>query len=407
MKQIALRKIIGFSYARLLMVIPRLLAVGMPLVIFNTHAQSIGSGIFPGASWQEKTPGQAGVQASKLDAFKQMICGEHPEKSAGCVIKDGCLIYSWGPFDHRHNWASASKPAISTLLFAAMAEGKVKTPDSPIAPWWPDLRPIDRTMTFRHLADMNSGYACADKDDQGQPLPPGSRWAYNDYAIMLYVRTMDRVFGGSGGLPAGTLDSFVAAGHDRFSAPLQFQDTELFERKKGRVVASPRDFARLGWLWLNQGNWNGKQLLPKSYFETHVKADIPLNMPKTKAEKPPFDDYLGIGSYGGGVNQGDGQGIYGFNWWYNKCLTAPLRNPPLLVWPAAPPETFMALGRAGKDGMVILPSLKMVVAAYNDASPTWGDAVVNDPPDTKDTMNQNLKLLVEAVSSPVTDKATR
>jgi hypothetical protein len=35
-------------------------------------------------------------------------------------------------------------------------------------------------MTFRHVADMMSGYACADKDKDGQPLPPGSRWAYND-----------------------------------------------------------------------------------------------------------------------------------------------------------------------------------------------------------------------------------
>ena len=315
------------------------------------------------------------------------------------MIKDGYFIYSWGAFSKRHNWASAAKPGLSTMLLAAISEGKIKNPDSPLYPYWPAMRPIDRTMTFRHVADMMSGYACADKDKDGQPLPPGSRWAYNDYAIMLYARTLDKVFGGDGGMTSGVLTGLVAAARARFTVPLQFQDTELFEQNKGRVVASPRDFARLGWLWLNQGNWNGKQILPRALFENYVKADVPLTTPKTETKlKPPFDDYLGVKSYGGGVNQGDGQGIYGFNWWYNKCLTVPPRNPPLLAWPAAPPDVYMALGRAGKDGMVIFPSLGLVVAAYNDASPTWGDAIVTEPPDPKDVMNPNLKLLVESIA---------
>jgi len=84
-------------------------------------------------------------------------------------------------------------------------------------------------MTFRHLADMTSGYACADKDEQGKPLSPGSRWAYNDYAIMLYARTLDKVFGGDGGMSSPSLDALVVAARVRFTAPLQFQDVSLFE----------------------------------------------------------------------------------------------------------------------------------------------------------------------------------
>jgi CubicO group peptidase (beta-lactamase class C family) len=358
-----------------------------------------GNPVYPRASWQEKSPAQLGVDAARLAALKNSLCGEHPERSAGCVIKDGCFIYSWGAFSKRHNWASAAKPGLSTMLLAAISEGKVKSPDSPLYPYWPAMRPNDRTMTFRHVADMMSGYACADKDKEGQPLSPGSRWAYNDYAIMLYARTLDKVFGGDGGMTSGVLTGLVDAARARFTVPLQFQDTELFEKNKGRVVASPRDFARLGWLWLNQGNWNGKQILPRALFEEYVKADVPLNTPKTETKlKPPFDDYLGVKSYGGGVDMGDGQGIYGFNWWYNKCLTVPPRNPPLRAWPAAPPDVYMALGRAGKDGMVIFPSLGLVVAAYNDSSPTWGDAIITEPPDPKDVMNQNLKLLVESIA---------
>jgi hypothetical protein len=131
-----------------------------------------------------------------------------------------------------------------------------------------------------------------------------------------------------------------------------------------RLVRAAAHFARLGWLWLNQGGWNGRQILPRTLFEKYVKADVPLNTPKTETTlKPPFDDYLGVKSYGGGVDQGCGQGIYGLNWWHNQALTVPLRTAPLLAWPAASPDVFMALGRAGKDGMVISPSLGRVVAA--------------------------------------------
>ena len=366
---------------------------GIALTISFTVTNTGGEPwVFPGTVWDtSRTPESMGMNRAKLDAFaNNMGAG-----SSGCVIKNGYFIYSWGSPASAHNWASASKPCFSTLLFAAINEGKVASPDSLLLPYWPGLRPIDQTMTFRHLADMMSGYACDDKDASNNLLPPGSRWAYNDYAIQLYARTLDKVFGGNGGLPSGSLAALVTAGDQRFTVPLQFQDGVLFESSKGRVRSSPRDYARLGWLWLNLGNWKGAQLLPRHFFDDYLKADVLLGTPETVNNA--VDDYLGVGSYGGGINQGDGQGIYGFNWWYNKCLTAPPRVPPLLTWPAAPADTYMALGRAGKDGMVIFPSLGMVVAAYNDSVAAWGDAIIADPPDTNSTMNQNLKLLTEAV----------
>jgi len=104
-----------------------------------------------------------------------------------------------------------------------------------------------------------------------------------------------------------------------------------------------------------------------------------------------------VGSYGGGINQHDGKGIYGFNWWFNKCLTTPPRDPPLLAWPSAPADTYIAMGHFGKEGMAVFPSLGMVVAAYNPNIAAWGDTVITDPPNPNSTMNQNLKLLAEPV----------
>jgi CubicO group peptidase (beta-lactamase class C family) len=56
-------------------------------------------------------------------------------------------------------------------------ERKLAGVDAPVKDWW-DLSEKDQTMTFRHLADMTSGYDCGEK--------PGEAWGYNDYGIRLY-----------------------------------------------------------------------------------------------------------------------------------------------------------------------------------------------------------------------------
>ena len=190
---------------------------------------------------------------------------------------------------------------LSTLLMFAVKEGKVKDFDQPLVDFgWP-LEPKDRTMTLRHLASMTSGYA--------RPEEPGKAWAYNDYAIQLYQQTLfDKIF------QAPPEEVF----HDpqRFGA-LQLQDGFSFRQKNRRMMASVRDFARIAWFWLNRGNWNGKQLLPRSYFDDNMRPQVPKDL--ALSSDAPTNDYLQIGTYGGESNHFSkaGPGIYGFNWWFN------------------------------------------------------------------------------------------
>jgi hypothetical protein len=171
---------------------------------------------------------------------------------------------------------------------------------------------------------------------------------------------------------------------------LQFEDGSLFSGRNGYgVTTSPRDFARIGWFWLNKGNWNGQQLLPQIYFEDYMKPGVPSNLPRTSGS--PVDDYLGTGTEGGGANQTTyGPGIYGFNWWFNAQV--PGKN--ALTWPDAPSDTFQANGHWSREIVTVIPSLNMVVAAYGN----WGTFA---PGDRNSMMNQNLKLLKDSViSSP-------
>lgn len=143
----------------------------------------------------------------------------------------------------------------------------------------------------------------------------------------------------------------------------RWQAGDLFGSRCGAGVnTSPRDVARIGWLWLNKGNWRGTQILPRESFEKYCRPDVPRNLPRTKGSGR---DTFGVGSIGGGSDQDfPGPGVYGFNWWFNAKM--PDRDE--LLTPHLPRDTFFALGHDGREVVLVIPSLRIVVAARGN----WG-----------------------------------
>ncbi len=176
-------------------------------------------------------------------------------------------------------------------------------------------------MTFRHLANMISGYR--------RPERPGEAFAYNDCAIQLYQKTLfDRVF-------KEDPERVIHASH-RLGV-LGFEDGIDFTQGKRRIKASVRDFSRIAWFWLNRGQWDGKQLLDRRFFDRYMRPHVAADLPHTKGGEG--EDYLGIKSYGGGSDHFTkfGPGIYGFNWWLNSTGRTHRRN---ITWPDAPEDTL-------------------------------------------------------------------
>ncbi|MBI5510938.1 MAG: serine hydrolase [Deltaproteobacteria bacterium] len=326
-------------------------------MVVQVSGRPAAAAVFPGVTWQTRTPAEVGLDAAKLASYRNAASPNGP----GVIIRGGYLVYSWGDASARGDWASAMKPVMSTLLFFAVHEGRLAGVDAKVRDWGWALQSKDREMTFAHLANMTSGYAL--------PEAPGAAWGYNDYAITLYSKTLfDRVFAQAA--------NDVAAAPNRLG-PLQLQDGSFFGSRSGRGVdASPRDFARIGWFWLNRGNWRGAQLLPQRFFDDYVKSQVPASLPRTTGTDSNINDYLGVGSIGGGVNQcAEGPGRYGFNWWFGGDVLT-----------AAPPDLFIAEGHGGREHMTIIPSQSLVVA-YRGGQPNTG-------------LNGYLRLLMEAVVRP-------
>ena len=298
-----------------------------------------------------------GGDPALLKQISQLLGGR------GCIVLAGYRVMTWGDQSEISDWYSASKPVLSTLLFFAYQEGRIKSVDQPIADFgWP-LSPKDSGITFRHLGSMTSGYA--------RPEMPGKAWAYNDYAIQLYQMTLfDKVFKGNA--------QTIAEDPMRLG-PLGFQDGLHFSAKR-RLRASVRDFARIVWFWTNKGRWGDRQLLQRACFNDFMKPQTPKDLPQTREAKT--DDYLQIGTYGGESNHFsvDGPGTYGFNWWFNDTGRT---HPDTITWPDAPRDTVMAIGAHGNCAAFV-PSMKVALVC---ADGNWNGTHTNEA----------LRLLVAAL----------
>ena len=332
--------------------------------------------IFPGAHWQACSPEAAGLSGEKLAALTNLTGGR------GCVVRHGRMAFVWGDQAKSSDVASAFKPLLSTLLFVAVQEGRLQSPDERVAGFEPRLRELnggkDAAITWRHLASQTSGYGLAEK--------PGEAWAYNDFALTLYYDTLTgRVFGTNGTEVLRT----------RLAEPLQFEDSYTFNafganNRPGRLALSCRDFARFGLLVLRQGRWGGRQLIDAKAFVAMTNSLVPPGLPRTSGREAAM--LPGQRSMGGTRNiTPAGPGFYSFNWWLNGTNALGQR-----LFADAPPDAFAASGHGGMRVLFLVPSLDLIVC--------WNDSQIDDHdaspghPDTK--MNRAVRLIREAVVVP-------
>jgi VCBS repeat-containing protein len=320
---------------------------------------------YPGAVWETRTPAQVGLRSASLDALAVSIGG------VGSVVRNGYMVYTWGDQTAKADWASAAKPVLHTLLAFAIQEDRLESFDEPIENWvlaatGGVLRPEDEPITFAQLMNMTSGYANIEA--------PGVAWAYNDIASNLKNRLIGAILGEP--LEAQLLTRL---------APLQFEDGSLLTTRGGYGISTTtRDFARIGWFWMNRGNWRSDQVLTSAFFDEYMRAQVPGTLPRSAA---PDTDYLNAGTVGGGTDQSAyGPGIYGAAWWFNDTVgTTGLR-----AWPDAPLDAFQANGHWDREIIVMIPSLNLLVAARG----AWGTFVPGDP---TSGMNARLRILTQAV----------
>ena len=347
--------------ARLLMLLLMALALAAPSAAQDSGSCGKPAGIDDG--WSLAAPSDVGLDAAKLcdlDAFLT----QWPQANVHAVViaRRGKLVYEryftgnderWGirmgsvafAPDVKHDLRSISKSVTSLLVGIARGEGKFPDLDSPVVdqfPQYADLRtPENARITFRHLLTMSSGlkwdesmpYSDPNNSERRliaatdpvryileQPVvaAPGSVYNYNGGNTALLAAMLTKTTG-------QRLDDYARA---KLFGPLGITDVEWINLPITAEPAAasglrlrPRDSAKLGQLLLADGQWNGKQVLPKGWAAESVKPAI----------------------------NGEGLYYYGYQWWLGRAF---LRGRDL-AWSAG-------FGYGGQR-LYVLPALDLVV----------------------------------------------
>ncbi len=317
---------------------------------------------FPGAEWEEATPESQGANSQGLRAAAEFL-----ERNAGrdgvkqlVVIRNGRLIWKGPAIDQGHGVWSVTKAFTSLVLGLLIDDGKVGL-DTPAKDFVPSLAKTYPDVTMRHFVTMTSGYRAVGDEPQGTYLhgpsrtpfepsetplftPPGSKYAYWDSAMNQFANVLTRITG------EPLKDFFRRRIADPIGMNPAAWDWGDFGEVDGIVVnggsgnnnrqilISARELARLGHVFLNRGNWNGRQLISAAWIDESVRVQVPATMPLGHAES-------GI----------DGRGVCGFNWWANGVGPDGRR-----LWPDAPPRTYSRSGYNNND-LFVVPEWNMVI----------------------------------------------
>jgi len=258
---------------------------------------------------------RAGLDSLKIQAlFRKINKGRFGDIHSILVMKNGKLIVEeyfradgkiCGPYirevyrDRIGEVASVTKSFTSALYGIAIREGYIDSINEPVFalfPEYPELQTEENSgVQIRHLLSMSSGLAwnensipighpkndvqrMAGSDDliqyclsKDMAHPPGEKFIYSSGSSMILGEILKKKTGMGADLFAEKY-LFAPLGITDYYWP-RF-DTMLINTAGGLSVR-PRDLAKFGQMYLNQGKWQGKQVVPASWVATSTANHIP------------------------------------------------------------------------------------------------------------------------------------
>jgi CubicO group peptidase (beta-lactamase class C family) len=283
--------------------------------------QAQGAAPFPTRNWTIAAATDQGLDVTRLEAAHQHIRANLPAIHSLLVVRHGYLVWEsyYGTYRRnvRHSVVSVTKSVTSALVGIASDRGLINI-DQPIWTYLPEYFPegsdgAKMGITARNLLMMRSGinwmeylpYSFEAKtvvSNVGYPLAlgmaasPGDSWRYSTGDYHVLAGLVARVTG----QPTRDFAS------QNLFGPMGITNWRWDKDQTGQVIGGvglamlPRDMAKFGLLYLNNGYWDGRQLVSPGWVQLTMSAQ-PGN--------PPLPEQPGYG-YGWWVIEMHGQRMY-------------------------------------------------------------------------------------------------
>lgn len=298
---------------------------------------------------------ETGVLGLLTKAFEADPAGELGETHAVVIVQGGRLLTEryapgYGPDVPCRSWSMA-KSITQALVGLAVGDGLIDIHAPADVPAWRASGDPRGAITLDHLLRMSSGLVWVEDYTPGNPSdviamlfgegrenvaayaeavplahPPGCYWQYSSGTTNIIAHCLARALG----LDAAGMEAFM---RERLFGPLGMTSASPRFDAAGTFIASsfcfctPRDFARFGLLYLRDGVWDGRRLLPEGW------VDYARTPTFQQADVEPGNDY-------------------GAQWWLNM----------------AGPGSFSANGYEGQH-IVVCPDRDLILVRHG-ATPT-------------------------------------
>jgi CubicO group peptidase (beta-lactamase class C family) len=323
------------------------------LVLLSSQVAWTGQMVFPGTVWEEASPESQNIDSVKLKIAVSYLLDHSGRNGVKrlVIIRNGRVIWKGAEANRKQRVWSVTKAFTSTAHGLLIEDGKC-TLETLAKDYNPkDLVEYYPNVTLRHFATMTSGYdgvgGSYDFDEQRRgdqnalvgPLPPffvpGTKYQYWDEATQQYGYVLTHIAG-------EPLHKYLER---RIFKPIGISETQWHPDSTDKVpnwtgglVISAGDLARFGHLFINKGNWAGKQLVPASWVSEAVSVQVPPSIPNALAS-----------------SGRKGSGVYGYHWWPNGIAPSGKRR-----WPNAPLCTYSRSGYNNND-LFVIPAWNMVI----------------------------------------------
>ena len=338
---------------------------------------------WPTDGWRSSPPEEQGLDPKTLSQIDPDVKETFPDVKGVLVVRNGYVVFEnyYQGYDRSdyHHVFSVTKSVISALVGIALKEDRIENLDQRLPEFFPEhfgpgTDPRKRQITLENLLTMTNGFRpnsfydnkgfeqILSSDDVveasiGQPMAkePGEEFNYNDGDAHLISAILTKTTG----------QSALAYAHENLFGPLgidsepdasiqavpanrrRFEEAGFMWADDGQgnsvgaagLKLTARDMAKIGYLYLQDGRWEGRQIVPRGYVRASTREQVETG-------------YSPAGSPAG----------YGYLWWTRKV------------------EGYRAFYAAGYGGQFIyvIPELNLVAVIVSE-SPGRGEIAPQSP----------------------------
>lgn len=253
-------------------------------------------------TWKIATPEEQGLNSDTISDICEYI-ERNGRIDSFLIVKNGYLVveeyYNGYDKDSYHNTYSCTKSFTSALIGIAIDNKHIKSVDEKVLDFFPEyeFRYVDerkKEITIEHLLTMTSGLKFgelsipySDMDNPFYHMIESEDWVkfVLDKPVIREPGTTFDYSTGSSHVLSAILQK--ATGMDTLSyavkylfTPLGIEEDDLFWETDPQGIyfggswlhMKPRDMAKFGMLYLNNGTWNGNQIISKEWVIQSTKS---------------------------------------------------------------------------------------------------------------------------------------